>query len=176
MQEKPISTEELREFLVKAKKEGYASGKEAVKIPSGEKMLEFKNGLWRYSDVYKGGDKFFSGDEKVFHKESLVWKMDYDGGVESLTGRNKAKEIYMFLKGVLKDVKEEIPFRGPFMFRGGDFLYLNSIHGDIERFNGYETIQFNSKMNEEGSKAEFLKGAVQVYRLGYRGGLFKSAE
>jgi len=176
MQEKPISTEELREFLVKAKREGYASGKEATKLSSGEKMFEFKDGLWRYLDICKGGDKFFSGDEKVFHKGSLVWKMGYDGGVESSTGRNKSEEVYVFLKEVLKDVKEEIPFRGPFMFRREDFLYLNSIHGDIERFNGNESIHFNPRMSEENSKSEFLKGAIQVYSLVYRGGLFKISD
>ena len=176
MQEKPISTEELREFLVKAKREGYASGKEAAKLSSGEKMFELKNGVWRYMDVYKGGDKYFSGDEKVFHKESLVWKMDYEGGVQSSIGRGKAKEIYEFLRAVLRDVKEEIPFRGPFMFRRGEFLYQNSSHGDIERFNGEETIHLNSKISEENPKAEFLNTAIHVYNLGYRGGLFKPAE
>ena len=72
---------ELRSFLVEAKKSCYAGdGREATPQRPGFKELDFSRGDWNYRDSYVG---FFCapGQEIVRFHDVPIWAMSYDGGM-----------------------------------------------------------------------------------------------
>jgi hypothetical protein len=143
-----LNIEELRGFIVKAKKEGYASGK--GKIPKersqrpGFKELEFKEGEWYYRDSYSG---FFRapGQEVVYYKNRPVWNMCYGGKGQEGKYYDIAEQTFGFLKECLMRVPKEKPYRGPDYFKQGDFEYSNKVKGSLEDFQGAEVIKLKGK-------------------------------
>jgi len=98
--------EELRRFLVKAKINAYASGREAAVLEDGCKELIFNEGKFLYRDRYFGFNPFI-GEEVVFCEEECIWS-----GHTIPSEGISPKEVYAFLQEVLKRVNEEKPFRG----------------------------------------------------------------
>jgi len=148
---------ELNQFLVKAKINTYAKEGEnnEIILENGSKSLSYKEDNFKYQDIYFGFNPFI-GEEIVWENETLIWGMNYYGGIISKIV--STKEIYGFLRKALKKVEKEMPFRGPKQFKEKEFEYINNYEGDIENFKGTEMIKYQREL---------------VYQLEYRGGLIK---
>lgn len=161
-----FNEKELAQFLVRAKRVTYAAGVPKSKTPErkGFEEISFAEGKWFYLDSYYGHE-FFQGQEVVRHNNLPVWCMAYSGGISVNLMQEKllVETVFKFLRGALKLVPLELPFRGPHYLEekssaleGKKLEYLNSADGDITFFRGTE------KVLCEGN---------EVYRLDYVGGL-----
>jgi len=148
---------ELKEFLVAAKRNTYASNNPVseIKRKDGGRELRYKKNDFSYRDIYFGSNPF-SGQEVVWHKKKILWSMVYYGFVldESLV-----KEVIIFLKECLRKVDKKNPYRGPKKYLRGDFKYENFVKGTINHFSCYEIIYYKKR---------------RVYTLVYYGGLIKN--
>jgi transcriptional regulator with XRE-family HTH domain len=131
---KCILSDQMISFLCEAKKECYA--KEGNKITSSKPSsydYRYAQGDYVYWDSYFGGEKFV-GEEVLYVKDKPVYSMNYVGRVlgEGFSGD--------FLKEALLLVPKEYPYRGPYVYRNGDYSYHCIVNGDIEWFQGYEEI------------------------------------
>jgi hypothetical protein len=98
---------------------------------------------------------FFAGQEVVSRVGDPIWTMVYAGGI--LPGRRvDAAAVYGTLREALLRVTPEEPFRGPRHRGEGETVYQSESRGDLERFDGRETI---------------APGGEIVYELTYSGGL-----
>ena len=106
-------------------------------------------GVLLYIDTYLGG-KNFSGEEAIWRNGQPLWSMNYYGRVtaEPFSGD--------FLKAALYEVPADNPFRGPDIFRQGDYTYHCQTSGDFEWFQGYEDIFYLDK---------------KIYELHFHGGV-----
>jgi len=166
MEKEIIMLEELAEFIVEAKKNGYASNRKEEIMNDGSRKWFFQKEPFYYEDNFKGG-KYFFGNEEVRREgrnNPVIWGMSYFGGMlkEYMFDLELKRKTYEFLKEVLSKVEKDFPFRGPKEFEEGDFRYFNSIEGDIERFKGAERIL---------ARLEGNPGYTEVYSLDYLGGL-----
>ena len=151
-----MDIEELCRFLVKAKINTYASGKEGAILMDGSKELVFSEGKFLYRDRYFGFNPFI-GEEIVFYEGRCIWGMSYYG--YAVPSENTSlKEIYTFLREALKKVSEEKPFRGPKKYERRPFKYVNNVEGDVSKFNGTEKIFYKDK---------------EIYKLLYHGGCIR---
>jgi len=161
-----LNLEELAEFLVKAKKNTYASVNK-MKIASERPRfdeLEFREGGYYYRDSYCG---FFQapGMEivRIGGKDGTpIWTMAYSGGmIDRFYGDVAfAKQVFGFLKKALGVVPLQMPFRGPNNLKEGKWEYVNEVLGDIKRFSGHERILYNG---EEVFNQDYIGGIV-VYK------------
>lgn len=151
-----MNIEELCEFLVKAKINTYASGREGVILKNGSKELVFSEGKFLYRDRYFGSNPFI-GEEVVFCKGKRIWGMNYYGYTIPWEGVS-SKEVYVFLREALKRVGQGRPFRGPEKYERHAFKYVNNTEGDVTKFNGTEKIFYKEK---------------EIYRLLYHGGCIR---
>lgn len=126
-------------FLIRAKKETYA-GKGAQIAPSRPNShdLQYSEGSLKYIDTYLGGSKF-GGEEALWNENIPFWSMNYIGRV---IGDNFSGD---FLKEVLLNVPEELPFRGPSEYIKNDYSYFCKINGDFHWFNGHEEIYYKKE-------------------------------
>jgi len=154
-----VDIERLREFLIMAKRKGYASvdGKEEKDVMKtedgdGSTTIFFEEGELRYEDKYYGGEPF-GGSEVVFYKDRAVWMMVYYGKVILSSDKDI---VYPFLKRMLSLIMPEKPFRGPGLYSERNMEYQNFSVGDIEEFSGTEKIMMFQK---------------EIYRANYAGGL-----
>ena len=125
---------ELVDFLCKAKRSTYAAhGAEVVSSRPNSHDLQYREGDYLYIDTYLGGERFI-GEEAIWEGDQPVWSMNYSGRVlgEGFSGD--------FLKEALYQVPAEYPFRGPMIYRNGDYTYHCVVSGDTEWFHGYEEI------------------------------------
>ena len=146
-----ILNDEFIAFLVEAKKKTYASGSGELLEPikRGSKDLSYKNGVYEYMDSYFGEINFI-GQEVVWYTDKPIWGMNYYGFTyDPLEG------FPQFLFECLKQVTHQAPYRGPSQYKNNEFEYNCSWTGDISRFQGEESIQFNNKV---------------IYRLSFYGG------
>ena len=134
---------ELITFLQKAKQKTYAGhGAETSPCRPASHGLRYEekteSGLLLYIDTYLGG-KNFSGEEALWRDGVPLWSMNYYGRVtaEPFSGD--------FLKAALYEVPADKPFRGPDIFRQGDYTYHCQTTGDFEWFQGYEDIFYLEK-------------------------------
>ena len=151
-----INKKQLCEFLVKAKKAGYASGDKVNKIKekNKSKTITFKNSHWKYYDNYFGGEPY-GGEEVVFFKKQPVYIMVYYGSVDKSV--KDFKLIYKFLQEALTLVPKNKPFRGPRFYQNGDYAYRNWFYEKITNFSGIEKIYFGKKKIYE---AKYVGGLV----------------
>ncbi|MFH1635954.1 MAG: DUF5680 domain-containing protein [Chloroflexota bacterium] len=156
----PIPQENLLGFLLNAKRYTYASQEDdaAVKpLVRGSRQLEFRQGALFYRDIYFGGE-YFVGQETVYFKSDPVWGMSYAGGVIQGIEADEIAGVFSFLKSALQKVTAEAPFRGPASFQSGAFHYTNRSLGNLERFSGTESINYENR---------------SIYHLHYSGGLLR---
>lgn len=138
---------DLSNFLSEAKNQTYAN-KSIKKAPSsrlGSFDYEYSNGKMTYHDTYFGGTKFI-GEEVVYNSENLpVWGMNYYGVTlnENLT----EDMLDNALRSALMKVGEDgtIPVRGPKEFINNEYRYTFEVNGDLDCFNGTETIYYNNE-------------------------------
>ena len=147
----------LIEFLIKAKKHGYAAGGEDVvsRQADGSKSTTFEQGDFRYHDNYFGGEPF-GGREVVWFKQKPYWMMVYYG-----QNRHDPKILIPFLVKALSQPDTAMPLRGPKVLMGEEFVYINNWKGTMEKFSGQEYIYNKEK---------------QLYYALYQGGLVDQEE
>jgi hypothetical protein len=111
-----------------------------------------------YHDTYFGGTKF-AGEEVVYIDNHTYWAMNYYGVTldETLCEEAMDNALRPALMNVGED-KTVIPVRGPKEFINGEYKYTFEVNGDINCFNGIETIYKNN---------------VKIYELRCNGGLIK---
>ena len=147
----------LKEFIIKAKKDTYASGKKSHKLPNGSERFTFEEGDWKYQDTYFAFDNEFKGTffgtEIAWSKGRMCWNMNYYGQVNS--PEIGTPQIYAFLRKAMSAVSKDRPFRGPATLKENDFEYRDESEGDLNQFRGTERILHKGK---------------EVYRLEYHGG------
>jgi co-chaperonin GroES (HSP10) len=149
-----VNIKQLREFLVKAKKAGYANyNAEKVEEKNKSKTITFKLKDWKYFDNYFGGEPY-GGEEVVFFKDKPVYMMVYYGSVDNSI--EDFKKVYKFLQNALLLIPKGNPFRGPKKYKQDDYVYINKFEGKAHDFHGEETI--------------LLKGK-RIYEARYAGGL-----
>ncbi|MBS3157249.1 hypothetical protein J4442_03720 [Candidatus Woesearchaeota archaeon] len=145
---------ELVDFIVKAKKQTYASGKPARKLEDGFEEFVYEEGGYKYRDKYHAEDpKPFGGEEIVWQNGKAIWIMNYYGYM--LSDNIDSKRVYGFLRKAMSLVDEQRPFRGPSHLKEGDFEYIDEGKGTLDNFKGTERILYKGE---------------DVYRLEYHGG------
>jgi len=151
-----IDIKELCEFLVKAKKAGYASGNDTNKIKekNKSKTIILKSGDWEYYDNYFGGEPY-GGEEVVFFNGQPIYMMVYYGLVYEKI--KNFKEVYKFLQEALTLIPKDKPFRGPKRYKRDDYIYENKFVGKVTNFSGIEVITLRGKKIYE---AKYIGGLV----------------
>ena len=116
----------LRYFLIEAKKQTYAN--ENV-----EKQKSSRNGSHDYE---------YSSNNMIYHEENdtPIWGMNYYGVTldQNLSEEAVDKALRPALMQVGSD--ETIPVRGPKEYVNGEYKYSFKVVGDLEYFEGEETI------------------------------------
>jgi hypothetical protein len=150
----------LQEFLVHAKKAGYATAGEGGErtVVDGGKELTFARVPFRYRDRYFGFNPFI-GQEVVWQDDTLVWAMNYYGYVHTLVV--PVANVYAFLQQALRQVDVHLPLRGPRAWQSGNFTYWHQSTGDLDHFVGSEHIAFKGE---------------EIYTLHYHGGNVQAQE
>jgi len=178
-----VNLNDLANFLVEAKKNGYASGKGIIKLPSGLEQVQFQKGLFHFTDTWSGHYKF-GGNEIVRLSGSPIWVMNYYGGMlpefldpipkkveEFIFDKELTKKSYEFLREALLQVNADAPFRGPvkvdplhsspdigfYKDEQKGLIYTNSLDGGVRNFRGSEKIETGA--------------GKMLYSLKYHGGL-----
>ncbi len=149
----------IEEFLIEAKTQTYAN-ENIEKVASsrlGSNDYEYKKDNMMYHDTYFGGTNFI-GEEAIYIDNKIYWAMNYHGVTldSSLGEEAMDKALRPALMMVGKD--DIIPVRGPKEFNNGEYRYTFNIDGDLNYFNGTETI---------------YKGNLKIYELKCSGGLVK---
>ena len=145
----------LKEFIVKAKRNTYARGIKPKILEDGFEEFVYEEEKYRYRDRYHAKDpKPFGGEEVIWQNGKAIWMMNYYGYM--LSNEVDSEIVYEFLRKAMGLVDEQRPFRGPSNFKEGDFEYKDTSEGDIKRFKGTEKIFHNGK---------------NVYTLEYHGGM-----
>lgn len=146
---------ELKDFLVNAKINTYASSGEGLEkiLGDGSKELVYESGEWKYRDIYFGFNPFI-GEEIVWKNCKAIWGMNYYGRIVS--DQVNAKSVYNFLRKAMVLVKTDRPFRGPSHFQEGEWEYRDESFGEVGMFEGLEIIYLQGK---------------KVYELKYKGGI-----
>ena len=137
-----MDLEKLRDFIITAKKKGYASNRKPKENLDGSKTLVYKKKEWKYIDNWCGSNRF-GGEEVVLFNGLRVWHMCYHGGITKQI--TSPSSIFNFLKKVLSKVPKDKPFRGPPSFKQEDFEYKNFPIGNLESFHGYEIITYRGE-------------------------------
>jgi hypothetical protein len=150
-----MNTKALRNFLIETKKAGYGAGdsKTWIKEKDGSTTIIFESGDFKMHDNFFGGEPY-GGNDVIFYKGQAVWMMVYYGLIIPSVG--DLEEFYEFLKRALRQQPEDLPLRGPKLFKDGEFTYRNKVKGSLEDYVGEEII---------------FKNKVQIYKANYVGGL-----
>ena len=150
----------IEEFLIEAKKQTYAN--ENVSKTASSRLnsndYEYKKDNMIYHDTFFGGTNFI-GEEVVYIDNKTYWAMNYYG--TTLDENLSEEAMDKALRPALMKVGENnnvIPVRGPKEFINGEYKYVFEVNGDINCFNGIETIYKNN---------------VKIYELKCTGGLIK---
>lgn len=150
----------IKDFLIEAKKQTYANnlGERIASTRLNSKDYEYKRDNMIYHDTYFGGTRFI-GEEVVYIDNKTYWAMNYYGVTlyETLGEETMDNALRPALMLVGKDVNV-IPVRGPKEFINGEYKYVFKVEGDLNCFNGVETI---------------YKNDVKIYELKCSGGLIK---
>lgn len=151
---------DIEKFLIEAKKQTYAnsSAERILNTRLNSKDYEYKKGNMIYHDTYFGGTRFI-GEEVVYVDNQTYWAMNYYGVTFDETLGEEAMDNA--LRPALMCVGEDgrvIPVRGPKEFVNGEYKYTFEVNGDINCFDGIETIYKKDK---------------KIYELKCSGGLIK---
>lgn len=137
--------ERLYKFLIEAKKQTYANENVEKKASSriGSHDYEYSDGNMTYHDTYFGGINFM-GEEVVYAQdENPIWGMNYYGITldQNLSEEAMDKALRPALMQVGSD--NTIPVRGPKEYIDGEYKYTFNVIGDLNYFEGEETIYKN---------------------------------
>lgn len=144
--------QDIIDFVIEAKRNTYADKNNMVESSrTGSIDFEYIKGDYKYRDSYVGS-KYFSGQEIVWIKDVPYWSMNYVGQVDSNDFSGD------FLKEVLKHNDKDMIYRGPSLYKKGDYAYLCTVEGNFNWFEGKEIILYKNK---------------QIYELKFHGGILK---
>ena len=143
----------LKSFLIEAKKQTYANSNIKKGIPSRlssndyhyEKKIDGQN--FAYHDTYFGGTKFM-GEEVVYCDDSMPeWGMNYYGVTldESLSEEAMDKALRPALMRVGEN-ESVLPVRGPSKFENDGYIYTFKVSGTLDCFEGIEKIYSGDKL------------------------------
>lgn len=151
-----FNLQNLKQFLVLAKKSTYASGNESIKNKDrdGSTSLMFEAGDFAYHDNYFGGEPY-GGREIVFYKGEPVYIMVYYGSVDK--NISNIGDVYGVLQKALLLIPEDHPYRGPVEFVNGGYKYTNEYVGEVNSFSGKEFIEHEGKIVYE---AKYIGGLI----------------
>ncbi len=143
----------LKQFLLASNNAGYSGGQEKkwVKESDGSTTIRFASGDFKSHDNFFGGEPY-GGRLVVSYKNKPVWIMVYYGWVTEGIDPNP---VYEILREALKQMPHDYPYRGPRKYIKGDWAYKNTWHGELDRYDGEETIK---------------QGDMLMYKAHYRGG------
>ncbi len=147
-----VLIDEAISFLIRAKQQTYAGhGAETESSRVASHDYQYEEGEYLYYDTYLGGEKF-SGEEAIWLRNEPVWTMNYIGRVlgEHFNGD--------FLKEALHHVPYEMPYRGPVIYRKGEYTYHCKVEGEFVWYQGYEDIFYQ---NEKIYECYFHGGVVK---------------
>lgn len=147
------NSSEVIDFLIKAKKNTYASNNavELVSTRPESHDLKYEESNYKYIDTYLGGERFI-GEEAVFVNNKPIWAMNYNG-IEI-----NEKFSSSFLKQALLTVNFEMPYRGQSKFQDGDYVYICEVSGNFEYFSGKEIMYHQ---DEKVYECNFSGGIVR---------------
>lgn len=154
--------DDLYNFLIEAKKQTYANEnvKKVLSTRVGSYDYEYSSKDMIYHDTYFGGTNFM-GEEVVYlsSSETPIWGMNYYGVTfdETLSEDAMDKALRPALMTVGEDVNV-LPVRGPKNYQNGEYEYNFLVTGDLDNFEGCETIHM---------------GKTKVYELKCHGGIIK---
>lgn len=152
---------ELYEFLIEAKKQTYANASVEKVNPSrkGSYDYHYKNDKMIYHDTYFGGTKFM-GEEVVYYGDDTpIWGMNYYGiTIDELLSEEAMDKVLRPALMMVGEDTDVIPVRGPKNYQNGEYEYNFSVSGNLENFEGIETIH---------------KGKTKIYELKCHGGIIK---
>jgi len=152
------SIEKIPALLVHFNGRGYASGTPSVQRRNdGTHRIALGYGEAMFEDVWWGGNPF-SGQESIALGKTVLWAMQYRGGMEP-GHEAQAGETFTFLRRALSECSEAEPLRGPAEFNEGDWLYANSWEGTLSEFEGREKIWHDSEHVYTG---KYFGGAVAL--------------
>lgn len=149
----------IEEFLIEAKKQTYAN-ENVEKVNSSRlnsKDYEYKKDNMIYHDTYFGETNFI-GEEVVYIDNDIYWAMNYYGVTFDDTLGEEAMDKALRPALIMVEKDDIIPVRGPKEFNNGEYKYTFDANGDLNYFNGIETIYKNDK---------------KIYELKCSGGLIK---
>ena len=151
----------IKEFLIEAKKQTYANEnvEKCNSSRNGSNDYEYSNDDMTYHDTYFGGTKFM-GEEVVYNKESdtPIWGMNYYGVTLDENFSEEAMDKALRPALMLVGQDDIIPVRGPKEFINGEYKYTFEVSGNLEHFEGTETIWKNDN---------------KIYTLKCQGGIIK---
>ena len=127
-------SQNYKDFLIKAKSDTYVTGNnQTASSRLNSHDFRYAEDDFIYIDTYLGGEKFI-GEECVWIKDTPVWGMNYYG--QTLSDNFDSD----FFKEALSRVTSSMPFRGPELYRKGDYTYHCQVHGNFECFTGEEQV------------------------------------
>jgi len=155
----------LKTFLIKAKKQTYANGNieknESSRLGSSDYHYEdvINGQKFVYHDTYFGGTKFM-GEEVIYCDSSIPeWGMNYYGVIldEALSEEAMDKVLRPALVRVGED-DSILPVRGPSRFENDGYIYTFKVSGNLNYFEGVEEIYIGNKL---------------IYKLSCHGGIIQ---
>ena len=138
---------DLKEFLIEAKKQTYANETVEKKESSrkGSHDYEYSNGYFIYHDTYFGGINFM-GEEVVYKDlKTPIWGMNYYGITLDQNLSEEAMDKALRPALMMVGVDDIIPVRGPKKYINGNYKYVFKVSGDLNCFEGEESIYINDK-------------------------------
>lgn len=136
--------EDFLPFLLEAKRATYAGhGQPTASCRAASQDYRYQQGPFCYHDSYFGGPHF-AGQEILYRDSMPIWSMTYAGRVltEPFSGD--------FLKEALRHGTPAMPWRGPTLYRQGEWTYHCAVQGDMPWFIGEEKIYFRDVLVYEG--------------------------
>lgn len=132
----------LHNFLIEAKKQTYANEfvKKCTSTRRGSHDYEYSSKNMTYHDTYFGGTNFMGEEVVYLSDDTPIWGMNYYG--VTLDKSFSEEAVDKALRPALMMVGEDdiIPVRGPKEFINNEYKYQFEVTGDLEYFEGQETI------------------------------------
>lgn len=144
---KEFTIEELKKFIFAPSNSYFSGNTKFEDHPERAGFFEIvaKEGEWEYRDSFVGHIRS-RGMEVVRYKGQPVWTSAYGGGMTK-GQEGLADQTFEFLKQAVQSKSENSDsFRGPEIFKNGNWIYSYRQEGDVEEFNGYEEIQYNGQV------------------------------
>ena len=139
--------EDLYNFLIEAKKQTYANEniEKAKQSREGSNDYEYNNGKMIYHDTYFGGTNFMGEEVVYYNSNSPIWGMNYYGVTLDTTLTEEAVDKALRPALMLVGQDDILPVRGPKEYINGEYRYTFEVEGNLEYFEGTETIYKNDK-------------------------------